>query len=153
MASGSNNTTKTTAASASLDPGRKYGTSDSSNRLRANVYDIDDDEEECEEVAATGSSKGQTTKKPRAKGPMDMFFAPTRKDADLSWKDVSEASGAHEPFYATRSSMAGTGRGDDEAGPSRKDKGKRVLYDEDEIEEDIGLTDVEEDDRVPGYDD
>ncbi|KAD0994772.1 hypothetical protein E3N88_43436 [Mikania micrantha] len=72
---------------------------------------------------------------------------------DLSWRDVSEASGAHEPFYATRSSMAGTGRGDDEAGPSRKDKGKRVLYDEDEIEEDIGLTDVEEDDRVPGYDD
>ncbi|KAD4888406.1 hypothetical protein E3N88_20479 [Mikania micrantha] len=99
MASGSNNTTKTTVASASLDPGRKYGTSDSSNR------------------------------------------------------DVSEALGAHEPFYETRSSMAGTGRGDDEAGPSRKDKGKCVLYDEDEIEEDIGLTDVEEDDRVPGYDD
>ncbi|KAD5802423.1 hypothetical protein E3N88_13783 [Mikania micrantha] len=53
------------------------------------------------------------------------------------------ASGTHEPFHATRSPKVGTGRGDDEAGPSRKDKGKHVLYDEDEIEEDIGLTDVE----------
>ncbi|KAD3067382.1 hypothetical protein E3N88_35262 [Mikania micrantha] len=64
-----------------------------------------------------------------------------------------KASRAHEPFHATRSSMARTGRGDDEAGPSRNDKGKCVLYDEDDIEEDIVLTDVEEDDRVPGYDD
>ncbi|KAD6796293.1 hypothetical protein E3N88_07189 [Mikania micrantha] len=94
MASGSNNTTKTSVASASLDPSRKYGTSDSSNRLLANVYDVyvddDDDEEECEEVAVTGSNKAQTTKKPRVKGPMDMFFATTRKDAGGRQQTINE---------------------------------------------------------------
>ncbi|KAD3067150.1 hypothetical protein E3N88_35030 [Mikania micrantha] len=201
-------------------------------RLRANVYDIDDDEEECEEVAATGTEWWESygasapdlqdfairvlsltcsatscernwgvfqhihTKKrnrlaqdrlnemvyvkfnralerrSKKEGTADPIMLEDIDDSnewlmgrmedddsddelvftgeDLSWRDVSEASGAHEPFYA---SMAGTGRGDDEAGPSRKDKGNRVLYDEDEIEEDIRLTDVEEDDRVPGYDD
>ncbi|KAD6118809.1 hypothetical protein E3N88_10080 [Mikania micrantha] len=67
--------------------------------------------------------------------------------------DVSETSWAHEHFHATRSSMARIRRGDDESGSSRKDKGKRALYDEDEIEVDTGLTDVEEDDHEPGYDD
>ncbi|KAD4584934.1 hypothetical protein E3N88_22535 [Mikania micrantha] len=65
-----------------------------------------------------------------------------------AWR-FQEAGGGGAPLS---SSMAGTGRVD-EAGPSRKDKGKHALYDEDEIEEDLGLTDVEEDDRVPGYDD
>ncbi|KAD7480390.1 hypothetical protein E3N88_03526 [Mikania micrantha] len=167
MASGSNNTTKTTAAYASLDPGRKSFMQKKemaklenvmNARLRANVHDIDDDdEEECEEVAVTGTGKvddlinEQLTKYQNTEGVFGLLAA-IRQREDLSWRDVSEASGAHEPFYTTRSSMAGTGRGDDEAGPSRKDKGKRVLYDEDEIEEDIELTDVEEDDRVPGYD-
>ncbi|KAD3067250.1 hypothetical protein E3N88_35130 [Mikania micrantha] len=90
---------------------------------------------------------GQLTKYQNAEG---VFSLPA---AIRQRSKMSPATGAHEPFHATRSSMAGTGRGDDEAGPSRKDKGKRALYDEDEIEEDIGLTDVEEDNRVPGYED
>ncbi|KAD5802827.1 hypothetical protein E3N88_14187 [Mikania micrantha] len=139
MASGSNNTTKTTAASASLDPG-------------ANVYDIyddddnDDDEEECEEVAVTGtgSNKTQTTKKPRVKGPMDMLSSSEEID-DLINEQLTKYQNA-EGVFGLPAAIRQRSR-------KSPDKGKLALYDEDEIEEDLGLTDVEEDDRVPGYDD
>ncbi|XP_039017081.1 uncharacterized protein LOC120147907 [Hibiscus syriacus] len=68
---------------------------------------------------------------------------------DLTWSDVANASGAYEPSYLTRASKVVN----DGAGPSRNDKGKspahnpissrpsrRCLVDEDEMEEDIGVS-------------
>lgn len=73
-------------------------------------------------------------------------------DDDLTWDAVGRASGANEPSHFTRGSRRG---GDDGVGPSRNDKGKRpALVDEDEMEEDIGVTDDDEEDGdVLGFDD
>ncbi|KAE8724013.1 40S ribosomal protein S20 [Hibiscus syriacus] len=73
---------------------------------------------------------------------------------DLTWSDVVNASGAYEPSYLTRASKVVN----DGAGPSRNDKGKspahnpissrpsrRCLVDEDEMEEDIGVSSDEGD--------
>ncbi|KAJ0621437.1 putative HAT dimerization domain, ribonuclease H-like superfamily [Helianthus annuus] len=70
---------------------------------------------------------------------------------DLTWSEVGRASGVHERVHLTRSSTRGRGNG---ASTSR-DKGKQALYDEDELEEDIGLSDVDGDgdEYVLGYDD
>ncbi|KAE8717751.1 hydroxyproline-rich glycoprotein family protein [Hibiscus syriacus] len=83
---------------------------------------------------------------------------------DLTWSDVADASGAYEPSYLTRASKVVN----DGAGPSRNDKGKspahnpissrpsrRCLIDEDEMEENIGVSSDEGDgvDRVDNDDD
>ncbi|KAE8715827.1 hypothetical protein F3Y22_tig00110160pilonHSYRG00705 [Hibiscus syriacus] len=73
---------------------------------------------------------------------------------DLTWSDVANASGAYESSYLTRASKVMN----DGAGPSRNDKGKspahnpissrqsrRCLVDEDEMEEDIGVSSDEGD--------
>ncbi|KAI3810701.1 hypothetical protein L1987_20323 [Smallanthus sonchifolius] len=67
----------------------------------------------------------------------DVVFA----GEDLTFGQVGRAMGVHESFYATRASRV---RGSDGgAGPSGKDNGKQSLYDEEDIEEDIGLDDVD----------
>ena len=74
-------------------------------------------------------------------------------DDDLTWEVVGRASGAYEPSYFTRRSTRG---GDDGVGSWRNDRGKRpVLVDEDdEVEEDIGVTDDDDGDgNVLGFDD
>ncbi|KAE8666775.1 hypothetical protein F3Y22_tig00112491pilonHSYRG00253 [Hibiscus syriacus] len=81
---------------------------------------------------------------------------------DLTWSDVANASGAYEPSYLTRASKVVN----DGAGPSRNDKGKspahnpissrpsrRCLVDEDEMEEDIGVSSDEGDGVVQVDDD
>ncbi|KAE8685690.1 hypothetical protein F3Y22_tig00111095pilonHSYRG00654 [Hibiscus syriacus] len=71
---------------------------------------------------------------------------------DIDENAVGRASGANEPSHFTRGSRRG---GDDGVDPSRNDKGKRlVLVDEEEMEEDIGVTDDDEGDGdVLGFDD
>ncbi|KAI3815392.1 hypothetical protein L1987_15058 [Smallanthus sonchifolius] len=67
----------------------------------------------------------------------DVVFA----GEDLTFGQVGRPMGVHESFYATRASRV---RGSDGgAGPSGKDNGKQSLYDEEDIEEDIGLDDVD----------
>ena len=73
-------------------------------------------------------------------------------DDDLTWDVVGRASGANDPSYVTRGSTRG---GDHGVGPSRNDRGKRpILVDEDdEVEEDIGVTDDGGEGDVLGFDD
>ncbi|XP_021991053.1 uncharacterized protein LOC110887792 [Helianthus annuus] len=57
---------------------------------------------------------------------------------DLTWSEAGRASGVHERVHMTRSSIRG--KGDSSASTSRgNDRGKNTLYDEEEIEEDIGV--------------
>ncbi|CAH1453555.1 unnamed protein product [Lactuca virosa] len=72
---------------------------------------------------------------------------------DLTWDVVEEASGVNEPYYSTRASR--DSRGKETMGSSRAPP-RDVLVDENEMEEDIGLSSDEYGDmvlEVDGYDD
>lgn len=78
---------------------------------------------------------------------------------DLTWADVERASGANEPSYSTRASrQSGVGssrvdRGKAPAQTSRRPSKLFVLEDEDDLEEDIEVSDDEDGDPVLGFDD
>lgn len=70
---------------------------------------------------------------------------------DLTYDVLAEACGANEPSYSTRSTRNDKGKG--VAGSSGLVSSFALIDDEDEMEEDIGLSSGEEDTSVFGIDD
>ncbi|KAK8524842.1 hypothetical protein V6N12_029696 [Hibiscus sabdariffa] len=127
-------------------------------------YDANDqdEEDELEMLDSSGPNSSKRSgkllpKKPRTKGPMDMFVAPKANphkegsvqvavDKQLREKTcrVSRAAGALDPSYLTRSSknLSSTSKGKGVATSSATFTPSSTLrvpvYDDDEIEEDIG---------------
>ncbi|KAK8983136.1 hypothetical protein V6N11_057890 [Hibiscus sabdariffa] len=129
-----------------------------------------EDEQECETLNSSGVPSQKSGKKPRHKGPMDLFVTPKahpKKDEGgvhaacakklrekasrsiasdgLTWSHVSKAIGAHEPSYLTRTSMVMKESFRPSSSKSAKEKNVPTSSSahgrDDEMEEDIGEDD------------